>query len=200
MLRQLDVVAPEKWEPVARAINWKKLRLEARSTQDTAIQKRRLNYIEFWKQMAEAHDFGLMCSRMFMFEVKASGQLSTMSDKEKCGECSPSKQWACEYLLAEDLPAWGKSLRSCAAAVLAGTGDRRAMHLLMTMDRSSPKNERIPPFWDVLSVAITEKALPILLEESVCGRKVKGVGHRMNSIRSLSEQRRTTSRYLSGSG
>ena len=165
---RLDRKLAERFAMVAGAIDWEELRREARKAPDPAARTERLAYVEFWKRLAEAHDFGMMCSRPNVFEWKACELLSGTHKPEKplpYGDLGLPKGLACDYLLAEDLPAWAKSLRLCAAGALAGNGDRRGMDVLLgAMREAIRKPGGFHPIHEALRVTWTEEALPLWAE------------------------------------
>lgn len=164
----LDVKLAKHWESVSKAVDWDRLGQEAGKAADAMVREERLAYVELWKRLAAAHDYGLMCSRMYVFEWLACELLAGTHKPDKAlpyADLGLGKAKACEYLLAEDLPAWAASLRSCAAAVLAGAGERRGMDVLLEAVRATLKESpNFNPVHEAMRAAWTEEALPLWAE------------------------------------
>ena len=149
--------------PVAKAIDWEALRWEAEKVTDPATRTERLAYVEFWKRLADAHDFATRSSMMNAFEWKVCQLLDEKND------LGLPKYLACKYLLAEDLPAWAESLRLIAGGVLAGGGERRGMEVLLEAVRAVVEEpQKDPRGYGSIGAALggtwTEKALPLWAE------------------------------------
>ncbi|MEI6150172.1 MAG: HEAT repeat domain-containing protein, partial [bacterium] len=165
---RLDVELSKPFRTVEKAIDWTLLLQEAEKATSPAVRTERHAYVEFWRRLAKAHDYGMMCSRMNVFEWEACELLAGTHKPEKNtlphADTGLPKQRACEYLLAEDLPAWGKSLKWCAAGVLAGDGDRRGMDVLIQGIRDPKETRGWSAIHEALRAAWTEKALPLWAE------------------------------------
>ncbi len=152
------------WQMIADKIDWEKLRQDAQTT-DPQIQASRLADIEFWQQLAKLHDYGMRCQRMNVFEWLACGLLA---GKETPGKGVPeiagglSKDQACDYLLATELPTWAKSLRLCAAGVRMSNGDRQGFEILQAAWRS-PTTDHLA-LNEVLWTTVNAKGLPLFAE------------------------------------
>jgi hypothetical protein len=162
---RLDVKLTGPFAEVVKMIDWEELEREAQKATELAVKTKRLAYVEFWKRLAKAHDFGNMCSRPNVFEWKAC---ELLAGKHKADNRLPyadlgiPKDPACEYLLAEDLPAWAKSLRLCAAGVLTGDGNSRAMDVLLAALRAEiKKSSGFSPIHEALGATWTAEALPL---------------------------------------
>ena len=154
---------PRLW--VRKVIDWDRLGREAQKASDRGVREERMKYVEFWKRLAEAHDFGMTCSRAKVFEWKAC---QLLAGAHKPGKVLPysdlglPKDRACEYLLGEDLPRWAESLRLCAAGVLAADGNPRGMQVLLEAVRAAIEAPgRFAPMHEALRFACTDKALPL---------------------------------------
>jgi hypothetical protein len=162
---QLDIKPAERFAAVSKLIDWERLRQEAGNTTEPAVKTERLAYVECWKRLAEAYDFGTMCSRPNVFEGTACALLA---GKHKADNRLPyadlgiPKEAACEYLLAEDLPTWATSLRLCAAGVLAGDGNQRGLEVLLEALRADLKKPGVfSPIREALGATWTAEALPL---------------------------------------
>lgn len=165
----IDIKPATRSASVAKAIDWQALRQEARKTADPGVRTQRVAYVELWKRLAQAYDYGINCSAPHIFERNACGLLAGRHDPHDqylpYADLGIPTQPACDYLLAEDLPTWAQSLRPCAAAVLAGEGERRGMVILLEAIRDTINKPRgLDPIYIILPATWTPKALPLWAE------------------------------------
>lgn len=174
LFSSLNVNTSNIASPVVRAIDWENLHQKANNATNATVRVQRGTYVEFWKRLAEAHDYGWSVAPVFMFEKEVCQLLTGVKYPEGppliYDDLGLPRNHACEYLLNENLPAWAQSLRPCAASVLVGDGDRRGMEVLLEEVRAALKESHrfylIYEEWlaEVMRPTTTEKALPLLAE------------------------------------
>ncbi|MEI7766723.1 MAG: HEAT repeat domain-containing protein [Phycisphaerae bacterium] len=170
----IEVKTKGRFEAITGTIPWDELRQEAQTATDPKLVTERLAYVEFWQRLAKTYDFGMQCSRDNVFESEACARLAgtrTANHQLHFTDLGLPRDQACQYLLNEDLPTWAESLRLCAAAVLVGAGDTKAMDILCTKLRRAlhelpvqqlpTRSFGLPYKEDVLVATWTPAALPL---------------------------------------
>lgn len=163
---KLEVKTKGRFEAITGTIPWDELRQEAQTAADPKLGAERLAYVEFWQRLAKLHDYGMMCSRMNVFESEVCELLAgtnRLPDRLRFADLGLPRTQACAYLINEDLPAWAKSLRLCAAAVLVGAGEAQGMAILKPELRAKPESFIL---YEVLYATLTPAALPLWVQEA----------------------------------
>jgi hypothetical protein len=163
---KLEVKTKGRFEGINEIIPWDELHQEAQTAADPILVAERLAYVEFWQRLAKLHDYGMMCSRMNVFESDACELLAGTSRLKKplnFADLGLPRTQACAYLINEDLPDWAKSLRLCAAAVLVGAGEAQGMAILKPELRAERESFALH---EVLYATRTPAALPLWVQEA----------------------------------
>ena len=87
VVREKVSVEVARFEMVKKQIDWDALQKEVDKAADADERKRRQEYVDLWKVLAERHDHGCMCSKPFVFEDEVfdllGGSLSHMTSRDR---------------------------------------------------------------------------------------------------------------------
>jgi len=136
-----ETLSPEvaDFAEIKGKIDWASLQKVVEKAADAGERRRRQEYVDLWKAVAELHDFGRMCERPYVFEdgvlylLGGSGLVPQMAAtfRKRVTPLPFDPASYRRYLMTEEMPRWAGSVRYVAAGLLAGEGDREGMEVLL---------------------------------------------------------------------